>query len=146
MDTKRQVIEIADYLFAVRVGLWLCALPIFVRTHSLPSLLDMLSNSKAQQPPRILDLARMIRIAVRVCQLRVFSLRIFPRHCLRQSLVLYRELSRMGYPAVIHFGIQRQRQDLSGHSWVTLNGKPVAEHVPLKDFSTVYSYPQKPSI
>ena len=143
---RRCAIRLAEYVFAARVGLWICLLAILVRTHSLPSLLRLLSKGKPHRRQRIPDVNRLLRIAVRVCQLRVFHLPFFPRHCLRQSLVLYHEMRRMGYLPIIHFGVQRQSQNLIGHSWVTLNGRPLMERISLDVFSKLYSYPQKDRI
>jgi hypothetical protein len=72
--------------------------------------------------------------------LPLFSLPIFPRACMRQSLALYRELTRMGYSAAIHFGVRREGSELIGHSWVTVNGIPVAESLPLQALLVTYSY------
>jgi len=88
-----------------------------------------------------MDLDRTIRIVVSVSQLRMFRLRLFPRDCLRQSLLLYRTLRCMGHPAVIHFGVRKDGA-LLGHSWVTLDGAALAERISLKTFTTVYSHPR----
>ena len=66
----------------------------------------------------------------------------FPRPCLRQSLTLYRVLTRMGYPVEIHFGVRKAGDDLQGHSWVTIEGKPVADRTRMDVFKAVYSYPR----
>jgi hypothetical protein len=50
-------------------------------------------------------------------------------------------LNRMGYPARIHFGVQKNGSVFEGHSWVTLNGKPLGERAPQAKFATVYSHP-----
>jgi len=109
--------------------------------YSLPALLQRISKIKTRRNG--LDLQRSIHIADRVCELRVFRLWFFPHHCLKRSLVLYRELTRMCCPAMIHFGVQRQGRGISGHSWVTLHGVPVGEHIAITSFSNLYSYPDK---
>ncbi len=90
---------------------------------------------------RFPDVDRVVAVIARLCQLRFFRHRFFPRACLRQSLVLYRMLNRMGYPARIHFGVQKNGSVFEGHSWVTLNGKPLGERAPQAKFATVYSHP-----
>jgi hypothetical protein len=82
-----------------------------------------------------------VQLVVRVCQLRVFRSRLFPRACLRQSLALYYVLSRVGYPVIIHFGVRKEEDTLQGHSWVTVQGTPVAEQTPADVFHVVYVYP-----
>ena len=84
---------------------------------------------------------RAVQIVVRMCRLGIFHLPLFPQTCLRQSLALYRVLTRMGYPVEIHFGIRKDGEDLQGHSWVTIEGKPVADRTRMDVFKAVYSYP-----
>ena len=36
----------------------------------------------------------------------------------------------MGYPVQIHFGVMKDETGFQGHSWVTLEGKAVAEYCP----------------
>jgi Transglutaminase-like superfamily len=84
---------------------------------------------------------RAVEIVVRVCRLGLFHVPVFPRACLTQSLTLYRTLRRMGYSAEIHFGIRKDGKDLRGHSWVTLEGKPVGDRTRTGVFAAVYSYP-----
>jgi hypothetical protein len=130
-----------ECVFAARVALWLCVLPVRIRMCSLPVLLRKIAKSKARKSGSKPSLRRSIDVAVRVCNLRVFSLPCFPRACLKQSLVLYRELTRLRCPAVIHFGVQMQGQALTGHSWVTVDGNPVAEPGPVTAYSKTYSFP-----
>ena len=87
-----------------------------------------------------MDLSRVAAVVHRVCRLCLFSLPLFPRACMRHSLLLYRELTRMGYPATIHFGVRRESAGLVGHSWVTVNGAPVGERGPLPSLAITYSY------
>jgi hypothetical protein len=86
------------------------------------------------------ELEQAVSIVVWVCRWRVFRLPIFPKPCLRQSLALYRTLSRMGHRAEIHFGVNKKGQTLYGHSWVTLQGQLVAESSGPEVFKSVYSY------
>jgi len=82
----------------------------------------------------------VISVVRRVCGLSLFSLPLFPRVCLRQSLSLYRELTGMGYTTAIHFGVRREGGELIGHSWVTVNGIPIAEPSAVSSLSITYSY------
>ena len=84
---------------------------------------------------------RLVQLVVRVCHLRLFRAPLFPRACLRQSLALYYVLSRLGYAVTIHFGVHKAEGMLQGHSWVTVQGTPVAEPNPGAMFHVVYSYP-----
>ena len=78
-----------------------------MRWCSLPTLCRRASARRPVHSGR-LDLPRVVAIVRRVCRLPLFSLPFFPRACMRQSLALYRELTRMGYPAAIHFGVRRE--------------------------------------
>ena len=124
---------------ALRAGMCLCWLPIFLRVHTLPALLQRFTPVQGQQRNPT-EVKRAVRLVVRLCQLRLFRWPMFPRMCLRQALALYRVLTWMGYPVEIHFGIHKEGEDLRGHSWVTVQGQPVAERAQTEVFRTIYSY------
>jgi hypothetical protein len=127
---------------AVRLGLWLCWLPILLRVYTLPGLLQRLTPLRGRQqsrsPP---EMDQAVRMVVRLCQLRLFRRPMFPRPCLRQALALYYVLIRMGYPVKIHFGVYKEGEDLHGHSWVTVQGMPVAERTLGEACKVIYSFP-----
>jgi hypothetical protein len=132
---------LSEYWFALRLGVWLCLLPISLRLRSLPELLKHFTQVRTQPKSRSpLQIDRAVGIVVRICLLRLFRLRIFPKTCLRQSLALYHVLHRMGYPVEIHFGIHKDGEDLRGHSWITIQGKPVADTARREIFNPIYSY------
>ena len=136
---------LSECWFALRLVLWLCLLPISLRFRPLPELLKHLSRVRRLEGRSPLETGRAVCIVVTICRLRLFHLPLFPRTCLRQSLALYRVLTRMSHPVEIHFGIRCQGEGLQGHSWVTIHGKPVAERTPTEIFRTVYSYPPAPN-
>jgi hypothetical protein len=84
---------------------------------------------------------RLVQRIVWLCRLPLFRAPLFPRPCLRQSLALYYALSRSGYAVTIHFGVRKEEDVLQGHSWVTVQGIPVAERTPVGAFHVVYMYP-----
>ena len=128
-----------EYLCAARVAWWLCRSAVLMRRCSLPALCRKASSHRAMAVSRIHP-ARVLAVVQRVCSLPLFSLPLFPRACTRRSLALYRELTRMGHPATIHFGVRRENAALAGHSWVTLNGVPMGERDPLPTLSVTYSH------
>jgi len=131
---------------AVWVGLWLCTLPIRLRVYALPVLLQRLSCGRGRGRRRsLLEMEQAVRLVVRICQLRFFRCRLFPRGCLRRALTLYYVLTRLGYPARIHIGVRKRGGRLEGHSWVTLEGKAVADRTPPAAFRAIYSFPSTPS-
>jgi Transglutaminase-like superfamily len=82
-----------------------------------------------------------VRVVRRVCRLRCFRGPWFPQACLRQALALLYTLSRLGYPVAIHFGVYTAGEALRGHCWVTVDGRPVAEHIPPVALHTIYAFP-----
>jgi Transglutaminase-like superfamily len=125
---------------ALDVILSLLRLPVLLRIHTMPVLLARLARCKDYGTTTQLKFNDAVRIVTRACNLRMFRSRAFPKLCLRQSLTLYRILSRMGYPVQIHFGVMKDETGFRGHSWLTLEGEAVADTAPSEIFKTVYSY------
>ena len=124
------------------MGLWLCGLPLRLRcVLPCPSSSTRLTLARRTRGHRLEMDATVIETVVRLCQARLFRLPLFPRPCLRQALALYYVLTRLGYPVAIHFGVRKEGEELHGHSWVTVQGTPVAERTRTDLFTTVYSYP-----
>jgi hypothetical protein len=122
-------------------GLWLCMLPILLRRHALPELLRRTTERNYGRRPTTINLDASMGALIRLCQCPFFRLPLFPKHCMRQSLVLYRAMIRMGYPVAIHFGVHKNETSFRGHSWITVNGRLLGEPGPVSHFTTVYSYP-----
>jgi hypothetical protein len=120
--------------------LWLCWLPVILRILNVPRLLKKISQQPKFKSEPKMGLPTAVGIVTRVCRLRVFRLRIFPKACLRQSLMLFRTLTRMGYPVEIHFGVAKHEANLRGHSWTTLEGRRVADTASSDSFKVLYSY------
>jgi hypothetical protein len=120
---------------------WLLSLPALLRVHTIPTLLKRLTAGKEEQAHPAANLNDAVGIVTRICNLRLFRARVFPKLCLRQSLALYRTLTQMGYPVEIHFGVRKDDKTLLGHSWVTLRGEVVADTAQTGIFKAVYTYP-----
>jgi Transglutaminase-like superfamily len=134
-----------DFLFkaglALNVLIWLFTLPALLHVHTIPKLLKRLAAGRKEQSRSTVNFNDAVGIVTRICNLRPFRARIFPKLCLRQSLALYRTLTQMGYPVQIHFGVRKNDKTFSGHSWVTLRGEAVADTTQSGIFKAVYSYP-----
>ena len=144
MDYFRR--SISEHFFfkaalALNVLIWLFSLPALLRAHTMPTLLERLTVGKKEKARPAVNLNDAVGVVTRICNLRPFRARVFPKLCLRQSLALYRTLTQMGYPVEIHFGVRKDDTTLSGHSWVTLGGEAVADTAPNGIFRAVYSYP-----
>ena len=51
--------------------------------------------------------------------------------------------AQMGLPVRIHFGLKPDLRRMEGHSWLTLEGKPLCEgDQGLERYQRVYSYPE----
>ena len=138
---KEPGVPLSQYWLAARVGLFLCSLPLRVRRQALPLMLQRLTSATGRPiAGRAMEPGRVVQIVRRVCRLGVFGLPVFPKLCLRQSLALFRFLSRMGYPVEIHFGVQKDGRNLGGHSWVVLHGRTLGERSPAEEFRTIYSH------
>jgi Transglutaminase-like superfamily len=137
---------VSKVVLALDVVLWLFRLPVLLRIHAMPVLLERLARSEDRGVTTRMNLDDAVEIVARACNLRLFRSRFFPKHCLRQSLTLYRTLSRMGHPVQIHFGVMKDETGLQGHSWVTVEGEAVADTGRSKIFKTVYSYPSARSV
>jgi hypothetical protein len=137
-------VKFTAYWLVVRLVLWMCTLPVLLRVRSLPVLLkSFTADANWRSYASVLRLERTVELVERLCRARCFRPPLFPRACLRQSLILYRALTGMGYPAVVHFGVQRDGSSLlRGHSWVTLHGRTLAEPAEPFEFVEVYSYPR----
>lgn len=115
-----------EYLFALRVFLWLFWAAARLRLTKFSDYLKCLLPRETEATA-LLDVERAVHIICRVCQMRCFRQGWFPRICLRQSLALYRFLSRMGHPVLLHFSVNKDAADsLIAHSWVSLRGEPLA--------------------
>lgn len=126
---------------ALQMGIWLCWLPVRLHRHSLTELLARPTPQTAPvDKPLSRQAERTVGVVVRLCRQRFFDLTYFPRPCLRRSLALYHVLTNLGYPAVIHFGVHKTGGELQGHSWITVQGKLVAEADPSAIYREVYSY------
>ena len=138
---KEPDVPLSQYWLAARVGLFLCSLPLRVRRQPLPLLLERLASSGGLPVAgRALEPGRVAQIVRRVCRLGIFGLPVFPKLCLRQSLALFRFLSRMGHPVEIHFGVRKDGGVLGGHSWVVVHGRTLGEREPADEFRTIYSH------
>jgi hypothetical protein len=135
-------LQLAQLWWALRVVVWLGGLPLRLHRHTLPELLERLTprHPRAQRPS-LHERDMAVQIVARLCRLRCFRGRLFPRLCVRQSLTLYYVLARLGEPVVIHIGVSKKDDILYGHSWLTVEGEPVAERGPPEEvFRSIYTF------
>jgi len=127
---------------ATRVTGLLCLLPILEKFHTLPALLERLTPvRRKEQTPATFAMERAVWLVLRLCHRRPFRSSLFPKACLRQSLVLYHTLIHMGYPVEFHLGVRKKGEELIAHSWVTSVGKAIADTSNKEVLKVVFTYP-----
>jgi hypothetical protein len=60
--------------------------------------------------------------------------------CLQSSLLLYRELSRLGAEPMLTVGFRRQNDHVEGHAWVSVDGHAVANGRQEQLFTTAFQF------
>lgn len=123
---------------AMQMALFLILLALLRRILSLPVLLRLLDRPPVAGKGRLLEPHTLARLAGGLLNLNIG---VFRPNCVSRSLVLFYFLRRKGYPAEIYFGVSKKRNRLDGHSWLCVNGEPLAEEAdPRCAFKVTYSY------
>jgi len=99
-------------------------LALGVLKHFVP--LQRLARMTWREPARIASPQQYEQAAARVAKVRRLLGRI-DDDCLQTSLLLFRELSRLGADPTVAIGFRRSDGRVAGHAWVTVNGHPVGD-------------------
>ena len=91
---------------------------------------------KSGRPSR--DPSAERRVVVAVARLRQWFGR--DADCLQSSLLLYRELSRLGAEPVMAVGFRRHPGGVEGHAWVSVDGHPVFNDSPDQPFTAALHF------
>jgi hypothetical protein len=116
-------------------------LPGKIRRSSLPDLLGKIDPGIVPGSRDEALLRKTVRFTDFLLQYRI--LRRYGK-CLLRSLVLFRFLRLQGWPVEISFGVRRtsaDSADITGHSWLLLEGRPFLDFETVEEYSTTYSYP-----
>lgn len=62
------------------------------------------------------------------------------RDCLQSSLLLYRELSRLGANPTLELGFRRRADHLEGHAWVTVDDRTVLRESLDQSFAPAFRF------
>ena len=84
------------------------------------------------------DPAAERQVILTVCRLRSWLGR--DRDCLQSSLLLYRELSRLGANPTLEVGFRRHADRTEGHAWVEVDQRIVLDGPPDKPFVTTMRF------
>src|SRR5690606_19508667 len=83
------------------------------------------------------DVARLVRLVQ--CVLRRVYRRDF---CLPQSLILFHFLSGWDQPVRLCLGVRKAGHGISGHAWIELDGRPLAERRdPREAYHVTFTHP-----
>jgi hypothetical protein len=110
-----------DLWLLARMSGWAALLPALKFLLPLPRLVALVTPA-GRAPAR--DQAREQRVARLAERLYRTAPRLSRDNCLERSLVTYRYLARAGSEPVLVVGMRKQ-EELHGHVWVTLDGRPV---------------------
>ena len=103
-------------------------LPLYVALGALKHLVPVQTLARwAWRPPTGPADPEDVRRAVARVWRTQDLLNLGDRDCLQRSLLLYRELSRLGADPTLTIGFRQSAQHLQGHAWVTTREEIVAE-------------------
>lgn len=144
-----------DLWLFLQILFTLVTLPRLIRHQGLPQLLEKMDPGVA---PVRQDRALLAKTTGFTDSLLKYSIFHSYGRCMLRSLILFKYLRRQGWPVEIHFGIRKINQtdvqtgtetaaakgdqiDITGHSWLVLNGKTFLEAEPVNEYATTYTYP-----
>lgn len=137
LDRLRRATRVrpSEWLLVVQMVGLLVRLTIWQRRLPLPVLIERFAAQPVDEPHP--PLHRFVRLTTSLMRL------VYRRdYCMKRSLLLFHFLTRWGYDPTVHFGVKIEGQNLKGHAWVELDGRPFAESTnPYTSFKTTYSYP-----
>src|SRR5262249_40074529 len=96
--------------------------------------------NQRRERPGSLALYRAFSIVLRVSELRIFELPLFPKACMRRSLALYYALRRLAHEVEIHSCVRKDRAGLRVPSGVMLAGGPLGQQTQAA-FQPIFKYP-----
>jgi len=127
----------ADIWLFLRVAVWISILPFLLRRYGLDALLRKTTPRNADSD---VD-SEKATVFVNWWLGRNFLM--FKPTCLNRCLTLYKFQRECGRPMRIHYGVKQKNEGgLEGHSWLSLDGKPLSpEGDTAMEFNETFSYP-----
>ena len=115
-------------------------LPIYATYAILKRMVPLprLAKRAWQQPRHPRDRATEQQVVAAIGRLRHWI--GHDADCLESSLLLYRELSRLGADPILAVGFRKRVQGVEGHAWVSIDGHPVLESATKPPFSTALHF------
>ena len=130
---------IFDKLFALKVGIYITVVEIWLRKHGV--LKCQTALAKLAERPRLLHKKPIDQQAEvqRICELVEYGNKRFtayPADCLSRSLVLQYLLRSHGIDAKLKLGVRNTTGRFESHAWVEHNARPLNEAERVHDIYT----------
>ncbi|MDZ7859133.1 MAG: lasso peptide biosynthesis B2 protein [Candidatus Krumholzibacteriota bacterium] len=133
-----------ESILVLHIFSFMLILPFMIKIFKIHKLVSIITPGKTHYPDNSLTLERVIYLCRRI-QLILTKIGI-KYSCLKRSLLLFRFLRYYGQPVIINFGVKWEDGNLTGHSWLSLNGKPYMEpDGKVEEFSLFFSIPETES-
>jgi len=143
--------SLRDVLLFYRVLGLITFLPILVKWHTLPRLMNRLTPLNIRTPKRSAADLTMAKIVKYTDFILGWGVGVWKRTCLKRSLVLYHFLCHVGMPVHICFGVripstagkQGAHGRLEGHAWLMHEGGIFLENDPdmTRTYMETYRFP-----
>lgn len=114
-----------ELFLTLRIFIFMISIPLMLKYMKIQSLVSCIDPRRSHKLSDRISIERVIYLCNRIQDmLRERGLKYT---CLRRSLLLFHFLRYYGQKVVINFGIKWKGNDLTGHSWLTLDGEPYLE-------------------
>jgi hypothetical protein len=129
--------DVREAILCARVAIAIPLIWVGVHLRPLPEALGWLTPRRVSERP--LPPERVLHLTGLLLDRRLFGIRAT---CLLRSMVLYRFLRESGVAVRLHLGVRSDGDALTGHAWLTLDGRAWLEAAdPGKRFVEVVCYP-----
>ena len=114
-----------ELILIFRIAGFLTALPMRLKRKGIEELVEAITPRASRPVKSPLTLDRIEYLCQRI--LRIFQRHRYDYSCLKRSLLLYHFLRYYRVPVSICFGVRWAGENLTGHSWLVLDGEPYLE-------------------
>ena len=136
---RRNFSNIYEFIFFFNIFFYALIISFLVRVIKIQTILTNLTPRKNSFWKGKTSPERLSKYVDSILGLRLFGLK---PNCLNRSVILYHFLYKLGVAVKINFGVRKTDNDIEGHGWLTLDGKPYLEESnAYKTFFLIYSYP-----
>ncbi|GEM_PF-1532591 len=112
--------NLEESFLVVRITGFILALPMMIKAWKIQDLVGRITPRRMVRGGA-LDAERVRYLCDRV--LGIFRITGYRHTCMRRCLLLYHFLRCYGVPVTINFGAKLEEGGLTGHSWLSLDGR-----------------------